>query len=142
MKKVIVAIGVFGIVIYSTALAQDTLWTRTYGSSGDERAHSIQQTNDGGYIIVGYTNHLPGGDYDVYLLKTNSNGDVLWTRIYGAAGIDYGYSVQQTSDEGYIISGLTYSNHNYAQIYLIKTNPDGDILWTRKYGADVADYFG
>ena len=92
----------------SAAIAQqpgDTLWTRIYG--GDERDYgsSIQQTTDGGYIIVGRTVSFSAGGFDVWLLKTDANGDTLWTHAYGWSGQDGGNSVQQTTDGGYIITG-------------------------------------
>lgn len=111
----------------------DTLWTRTYGGTGDDYAYSVQQTTDEGYIIAGYTNSF-GNDEQVYLIKIDSLGDTLWTKNYGGASGDYGYSVQQTTDGGYIIAGRTYSFGNFEQVYLIKTNPVGDTLWTKTFG--------
>jgi hypothetical protein len=113
----------------------DTLWTRTYGGTGDEQGNSVQQTFDGGYVVAGYANSFGAGSYDVYLVKTDAAGDTQWTRTYGGTGIDVANSVQQTSDSGYIIVG--YSNsfgaHNNL-VYLIKTNAAGDTVWTRTYG--------
>ena len=83
----------------------DTLWTRTYGGSGDEWAYSVQQTADGGYIVAGYTYSFGAGGGDFYLVKTNSQGDTLWTRTYGGSDDDGAYSVQQTADGGYIVAG-------------------------------------
>ncbi len=108
----------------------DTLWTRTYGGTNTDYAYSVQQTSDGGYIVAGYTG--PYGSYptQVYLIKTYLNGDTIWTRTYGGAGYDEGYSVQQTTDGGYIVAGSRPSD----QIYLIKTDAIGDTLWSRTYG--------
>jgi len=120
----------------------DTLWTRTYGgATRDEETWSVQQTSDGGYIIVGWTGSYGAGMYDVYLIKTNSSGDTLWTRTYGGTDSDKGYSVQQTTDGGYIVAGFTYSNGTgmYDDVYLIKTDSEGDTLWTRTYGGADSD---
>ncbi|MQY71655.1 hypothetical protein GH141_06980, partial [bacterium] len=87
----------------------DTLWTRTYGGTGEDVGHFVQETSDGGYIIAGYTTSFGAGSYDVYLVKTNEDGDTLWTKTYGGTGSDVGYSVQETPDEGYIIAGRTTS---------------------------------
>lgn len=120
-----------------TARAQepgDTLWTRVYGGLYNESAFACEQTNDGGFIVVGYSYTFGPGDYDCYLLKTDRNGDSLWTGTYGGADTDYGYSVQQTADGGYIICGSTDSfAATYADAWLIKTDSDGDTLWTRTY---------
>jgi len=93
----------------------DTLWTRAY--PGEELC-SAQQTSDGGVIAVG-TNG------DVLLVKTHAAGDLAWTRTFGGADHDYGYSVQQTSDGGYVIGGNSWSFSVYGDIYLIKTDAYG-----------------
>ncbi|HTW92650.1 MAG TPA: FlgD immunoglobulin-like domain containing protein [bacterium] len=121
----------------SIASAQ-TNWARTYGGPDDDEGRSVQQSSDGGYIIAGLTASFGAGNYDVYLIKTNAQGDTLWTRTYGGTGDDEGYSVQQTSDGGYIIAGYTNTfgpgAPDYANVYLIKTDAHGDTLWTRAIG--------
>ena len=113
------------------AQAPDTMWTRTYGGTTDDRGYSVQQTADGGYIIAGLTYR---GFSDVYLIKTDTSGDTLWTRTYGGESSDEGYSVRQTADGGYIVAGYTRSGYNSPDVYLIKTDASGDTLWTRTYG--------
>ena len=113
----------------------DTLWTKTIGGANKESGYSVQQTNDGGYIIAGMTNSFGAGDYDVYLAKTNQQGDTLWTRTYGGALQDFASEVQQTADGGYIIIGGTKSfNNGIDDLYLIKTDDNGDTLWTKVFG--------
>ena len=109
----------------------DSTWTKNYGGTNVETGTSIQQTNDGGYIVSGYTKSFGAGLEDIYLVKTNSNGDTLWTKTYGGTANDAGYSVQQTFDGGYIIAGVTYSFDTVPDAYLIKTNPNGDTTWTK-----------
>jgi hypothetical protein len=128
-------IGPWDVFLVKTNDLGDTLWTKTYGGSSDEEGHSIQQTTDGGYIIVGYTGSFGAGSNDVYLIKTDSTGDSLWTRTYGGIYNDVGLSVQQTSDGGYILGGYTGSfGVGSVDAYLIKTNSVGDTLWTRNFG--------
>ena len=114
------------------AQVPDTLWTRTYGGVDWDEGHSVQQTADGGYIVTGYTYSFGAGGIDVYLIRTDANGDSIWTRTYGSAD-DGGWSVQQTTDGGYIIAGATYSFGN-DDVYLIRTDTNGDTMWTKTYG--------
>ena len=115
----------------------DTLWTRTYGGNYESEGYCVQQTTDGGYIIAGETQDFGAGSYDVYLIKTKSTGDTLWTRTYGGPGADLGYTVRQTIDGGYIIAGHTNefgTPFNGWNTYLVKTDHNGDLLWTKSYG--------
>ena len=118
----------------------DILWTKTYGGSNQDRGYSVQQTSDGGYIIAGWTESFGAGGEDVYLIKTDSLGDSLWTKTYGYSSSDFGYSVQQTTDGGYIIVGCTYPfGAAFVDVYLIKTDADGNPLWTNEYGGEFSD---
>jgi hypothetical protein len=122
------------------ASAQIT-FQKTYGGIHDERGESVQQTIDGGYIITGYTTSFGVGLADFYLLKTDSNGIVMWTRTFGGSNLDYGYSVQQTTDEGYIIAGSSNSfGAGNDDVYLIKTDINGVALWTKTIGGADDDY--
>jgi hypothetical protein len=115
----------------------DTLWTRTYGGTLQDEAYSVRQTDDGGYILVGFTrSYGAGGDDDIYVLKTDSMGDTLWTKTFGRG---YGYSGQQTTDGGYIIGGRNSSyGAGESNVYLIKTDSIGDTLWTKAFvGGDL-----
>jgi hypothetical protein len=111
----------------------DTLWTKRIGSSGDEVANYISQTSDGGYILTGYTTTWSAPNYDAFLMKTDSLGLVTWMKTYSMLSYNYGYSVRQNSDGGYVIAG-------YASqfMFLIRTNSIGDTLWTKKYWSGVS----
>jgi len=138
MKKSVFLTVLLGLFFASTAFAVepgDTLWTRTYGGSAADYAYCVQQTSDGGYVVAGYTDSFGAGGRDFYVVKTDANGDTLWARTYGGSATDYGYSVRQTSDGGYIVAGYTDSfGAGYEDAYLVKTDANGDTLWTRTYG--------
>jgi len=116
----------------------DLLWTRSFGGTGYDFGNSVRQTTDGGFILVGNTQSFGAGGKDVYLIKTDSNGDTLWTKTYGGTGTDDGYSVQQTTDGGYIVTGTTNSFGTY-DVYLIKSDANGNLLWSKTYGGALGD---
>lgn len=121
----------------------DTLWTRTYGGSGEDEGYEVHQCPDGGYIITGYTksSEISNGDYDAYLIKTDSIGDTAWTKAYGGETEDKAHSVKPCSDGGYILLGYTFSFGNpSADLWLIKTDSIGDTTWTKTYGGIVDDF--
>ena len=117
------------------------LWEKTIGGRGGDGARSIQQTDDNGFIIVGSTKSSGAGSDDVYLIKTDVNGNTLWTKTWGGSHYDWGFSVQETSDKGYIISGETRSfGERNGDIYLIKTDIDGNTIWTKTIGGPNWDH--
>jgi hypothetical protein len=132
--------GPADVCIIKTDANGDSLWTKTFGGTGDDEPMFTQQTTDGGYIITGYTASFSAGDYDVYLIKTDINGDTLWTRTFGGSALDYGNSVQQTTDGGYIIAGVTVSfGAGIADAYIIKTDANGNSIWTKTFGGTDND---
>lgn len=109
------------------------IWSKNYGGTGFDKGYSVQQTTDDGYIATGYTASFGAGYNDVWLLKTDAAGDTLWTKTYGGFDDDYGYSVQQTTDGGYFITGTSWSFGPGSHIFLIKTDAAGDTLWTKDF---------
>ena len=119
------------------------VWSRTYGGAGYDHAHAVEPTTDGGYIVAGYTTSFGAGNHDLYLVKTNSVGDTLWTRTYGGIWSDYAYGVQQTTDGGYIMTGATASfGTGTMDIYLLKVDSVGDTLWSRTFGGGGVNDYG
>ncbi len=133
MVIMLVAVSMYG-------QAPDTLWTKHYGGAGDDRGFCIQQTLDGGYIVSGKYNVALTGD-DMYLLKLDATGNQTWEMFFGGSGTEFGYSVQQTTDSGYVVAGYTNSmgagGYDY---YLVKTNSNGNPQGARTYGASQNDY--
>ncbi|MFZ8835380.1 MAG: hypothetical protein ACO2O5_14485, partial [Candidatus Caldipriscus sp.] len=112
-------------------------WAKIYGGTYNERAYSVQQTSGGGYIVAGYTNSFDESyeSYDdIFLIKTDANGNVQWAKTYGGTNWDEARSVQQTSDGGYIVAGHTGSIFADYDILLIKTDADGNVEWAKTYG--------
>ncbi len=125
--------------LIKTNASGDTLWTKKYTHAYGSAGYSLKQTSDGGYIIGGMTILAtnPSAKFAVYLIKTDVNGDTLWTKIIAdtVSNSIRAYSVQQTSDGGYFTSGSVYNPGILTtDVYLIKTDAGGDTLWTRKIG--------
>ncbi|TKJ40493.1 hypothetical protein CEE37_09270, partial [candidate division LCP-89 bacterium B3_LCP] len=123
----------------TSAQPPDTLWTATFGGGNQDACLSVQQTTDDGYILGGRTESFGAGGSDMYLVKTDSLGDTLWTKTIGTSYWEYCYSVQQTSDDGYILGGCSDAFSPYEDMYLVKTDSLGDTLWTktRTYAANL-----
>ncbi|OFY67389.1 MAG: hypothetical protein A3H98_06175 [Bacteroidetes bacterium RIFCSPLOWO2_02_FULL_36_8] len=99
----------------------DTIWTKTYGGSGSEKGKTVQQTSDGGYILIGQTQTYATFLSAICLIKTNSSGDILWTKVFSGKEAAYGRYVEQTADGGFILSGSTLSMASFQnEVILIK----------------------
>jgi hypothetical protein len=124
----------FGAANYDTWLAKfdesgNMLWESFYGDAGDDRAIYGEQTDDGGYILTGYTKSYGAIGWDVFLVRIDSSGVATWHKRFGGRSEDTGYTVRQTSDKGFILTGETYSaGARGGDMYLIKVNESGDIV--------------
>lgn len=114
-------------------------WHKHYGGSAVDRVYSVKQTTDSGYVMVGFSNSI-SGNYDVCIVKTDKTGNTSWIKSYGGSNWDFGYSIQQTFDGGYIVAGTTYSfGSGNKDMYLLKLNQNGDTLWTKTFGGSNED---
>ncbi len=115
-------------------------WHNTFGGNNDDEGYAVKQTSDGGYIIAGLTNSFGSGLKDIYLVKTDQLGNLVWERTFGGSNDDEGYSVLQTNDGGYIVAGVTSSfSFGGRDIYLVKTDPSGNSLWQKNLGGLSSD---
>ncbi len=116
-------------------------WSRALGGGGIEKGYSVRQTSDGGYVAVGETaSRGVTGAGDVWIVKTDANGDTLWTRNYGGPGYDVGKEVRQTPDGGYVVVGSYASPINgESDVWLLRTNAAGDTLWTKRFDGGGED---
>jgi len=111
-------------------------WSKTFGNNYKEHGSFIQQTSDSGYIIVGRTTDTPVGTYDIWLIKTDSNGDEEWNKKFGGNEQDYGFVVREI-DDGYILTGKVGTQND--DVCLIKTDSNGNELWNKTYGGSNSD---
>jgi hypothetical protein len=122
-------------------------WAKTIGGTGDDRGSSIQQTSDGGYVITGKTSSFGAGSYDVFVIKLDSSGNLSWAKTIGGANDDYGSSIQQTSDGGYVITGGTSSfgagknvfGAGNGDVFVIKLDSSGNLSWAKTIGGTDYD---
>ena len=141
---VIIAIVVFSGTMMVLLLRKENAhpnveWIKTFGGKDWDGGHSVRQTTDGGYIIIGGTEYFGAGSSDVYLIKTDSAGNMLWNKTFGGPGFDQGWSVQQTTDGGYIITGNKGYSTGDSDLYLVKTDSAGNMLWNKTFGGSGSD---
>ena len=124
----------------SSAELGHTNWNKTYGGFRIEVAYSVIQTSDGGYAIAGYTTTYGAGKHDFWLVKTDSTGNLEWSRTYGGPeSNEEAYSVIQTSDGGYLIAGEKSDGDGEEDFWLVKTDSSGNLEWSRTYGGSGGD---
>lgn len=117
------------------------VWQKTYGDTGDDRAYSVQQTSDGGYIVAGRTNSFGASGGDAWILKLDPNGNVVWQNTYGGTGGDEADTIQQTTDGGYIVAGQTLSfGVGQNDAWILKLDANGNVEWQKHYGNAYHQY--
>ena len=139
MKRTIFIQILFIFLISFTSLYAQ--WAKTYGGSNNDRAFSIQQTSDGGYIAAGYTESFGAGGRDIWVLKLDSNSTIEWQRAFGGSDDEWANSIQQTSDGGYIAAGISFSfGAGSGDFWILKLDSTGNIEWQVTYGGSKKDY--
>lgn len=119
------------ILLTETLFAQSIQWTRTFGSTGQDGAESMVTRTDGAVTITGFKSL--NDRKDILLLKTDANGNEIWSRVYNPGLNDIGRSIKQTSDGGYIITGMTEVTPQIFDPFLLKTDSLGNLQWLRQY---------
>jgi len=115
-------------------------WQKTYGGSNYEYPACIQQTEDGGYIVLGNTKSFGAGNYDCWIFKLDFTGNIEWQRTFGSIDYDNANFIIQTKEGGYIFTGYSYSFGNGdSDIWIIKLNRTGDIEWQHLYGGNGSE---
>jgi hypothetical protein len=127
-------------------------WQKCLGGGKDEKAYSIRETSDGGYIVAGTTNSNNGdvsgihGGSDCWIVKLNDGGKLIWQKCLGGSDDDVARCVQQTKDGGYIVAGTTNSNngdvsgnHGGSDCWMVKLDSNGNIKWQKCYGGSDDD---
>jgi len=127
-------------VLFSVSMASASQWIKTYGGTNWDQANSIQQTSDG-YVVAGYTFSFGAGDADAWVLKLDGDGNVQWQKTYGRSSVDEAWSIQQTSDGGYIVASYTHTfGAGIWDAWVLKLDGDGNVQWQKTYGGTNCDY--
>jgi len=120
----------------------DTLWTKFYGSANEESGAVVRQTADRGYIIAGDI-HNAFNIHHASLLKTDSMGNLQWAKTFGApdtsGGGEFGWDVHQLADRGYMMLGSTPGFNNSMQVFIVRTDSMGNMLWSKTFGGSQPD---
>ncbi|MEM9142037.1 MAG: hypothetical protein AAGA86_03550 [Bacteroidota bacterium] len=127
-------------------------WRRYFGGTNNDRAHAVVQSNDGGFVMAGFSESddfdisNTKGSYDFWVLKVSGQGELLWERSYGGTGIEIAQDIAQTDDGNYVITGHTFStdtdvteNHGESDMWLIKISDTGELIWQRTFGGSGFD---
>ena len=127
-------------------------WQKCFGGHDQDRAYSIQQTTDGGYIVAGWSSSYDGqvignhGSDDFWIVKLDSSGNLSWQKSLGGSGRDWAFSIQQTTDGGYIVVGYSYStdeevtgNHGNGDSWIVKLAANGNLSWQKCLGGSEDD---
>lgn len=110
-------------------------WSKTYGGSGFDQAYAIVESSDGSYAIAGFTDSSGAGGRDFWLVRTDTLGNMLWSKTYGGGANDYCQAMVKTDDSGYVLAGPTRSfGAGGADFWLVKTDMEGNMLWSKTYG--------
>ncbi|MGB5820077.1 MAG: hypothetical protein WBG90_11390 [Saonia sp.] len=122
-------------------------WRRFFGGTNNDRAYGVVQSNDGGFVIAGSSESedfdisSTKGSYDFWVVKVSKNGDLIWEKSFGGSGIDRCFGVARTNDNGYVITGNTFStdtdvskNNGESDMWLVKVDDTGSMLWEKTFG--------
>ncbi|NQU28836.1 MAG: T9SS type A sorting domain-containing protein, partial [Candidatus Marinimicrobia bacterium] len=115
-------------------------WNRTFGQDASaDVGYCVQPYYADGYVVVGHSDTLGNGGGDLWLIKTDNDGNEVWSRTFGGTDYDDGYSVKVTSDSGFVMAGRTYISDGNSDAWIIKADSEGNEEWINYYGGDEYD---
>ncbi|MCP4427395.1 MAG: hypothetical protein GY803_23145 [Chloroflexi bacterium] len=118
----------------------ELLWSKTYGGEGSDNGWAIVETEDDGFLITGFTNSFGAGEMDIYLVRTDAKGNMLWERTYGGPKSEFGWAMAPTTDGGYVLAGQTDSfGEGDKDGYLVKVSAEGEEIWSQTFGGAQED---
>jgi hypothetical protein len=141
--------GIWDIFVIKLSSTGEVLWKKTFGGSREDLGLSLTTTSDDGMVLTGHTQSNDGdfegmgkGNWDIFVIKLSSNGEILWKKTLGGSGYEEGLSLTTTSDDGMVLAGHTQSNDGAFEgmgkgdwdIFVVKLNSNGEVLWKKTFG--------
>lgn len=136
--------GIYDVYLIKLDSSGNEIWEKTYGGTGSDCGYAVRQLDNGGYLVAGNTGSFGAVNPDVYLLRTDDNGKMIWQKTYGGKGSDYGWSLLKAEDGGYLIAGekeIVGGQGGGFAAYLIKVGHDGNELWEKAYAIKSGSSF-
>jgi len=131
------------LLLLATSANGQTTFQKSFGGTSEEYIYAVEQLSDGGYIMCGRTiSNTMNSSWDAYLVRLNASGDTVWTKNYGNVGYDEFESIKPTADGGFIMAGQTDNVDIIGDVYLVKTDANGVVTWSKTYGAAGTADFG
>ncbi len=125
------------VYLVKTDATGEIVWGRAYGGDAFDRANAVVETDAGSFVVLGETASFGAGDWDIYLLQVDGDGNELWSRTFGGPGKERANAIRRTTDGGYILTGQTASfGAGGGDLYLIRTDGQGNEVWSRTYGGE------
>jgi hypothetical protein len=132
--------GDYDVLLVRTDSLGSAAWEKSYGLEGDDEGYSVDRTSDGGFVLTGYTSSTGPGPYNLWLIRTDGSGTMLWNRVLGGTQGEIGRCVRQTSDGGYIVTGCTTSSGaGLGDMWLVRLDEAGSVVWDRSFGGPQWD---
>ena len=127
--------------IYVLKLDKDgnKIWEKTFGGSGNDIAEALQVLPDGSMVIAGYTNSYGAGGYDIYVLKLDKDGNMIWQKTVGSEGNDFAYALQVLKDGNIIVAGCLATDTRRWDVYVLKLDRNGNKIWEKTFGGSEGD---
>ncbi|MBI5218692.1 MAG: hypothetical protein HY958_07175 [Bacteroidia bacterium] len=132
--------GAEDIYIVKTTPDGTLSWSKVIGGVVTDIANYVEETNDNGYMVYGYTASYGAGGNDFFILKTDGSGNIAWMKVYGSTGTEWGYRNVEAGNGDFIITGATPGGGGGDDVIIIRTNSSGTILWQKTYGGTGNDY--
>jgi len=131
----------------------DIIWAKCYGGTNSEVGAFVKSTADGGFVLAGGSYSSDGdlsenqGSSDLWFIKLTADGTLDWQKNYGGSGFDRAFSIEQTTNQGFILAGFTESSdgdvtgyHSAYDAWIVKLDEQGDLEWERAYGGSQNDW--